>query len=109
MDSDSPLQNILPIEVIKNVTYFNKRNEVNDFISGAENSVCHCDSENQVDCLDTKNIILYPGQAVLMTLTHFNFNVALYTDFTTSHFNKIAPTYNVFDHNSITYNIQPKY
>ncbi|XP_065918464.1 uncharacterized protein [Dysidea avara] len=102
--SDSPLQNILPIEVIKNVTYFNKGNEVNSFISGAENSVCHCDSENQVDCLDTKNIILYPGQAVLMTLTHFNFNVALYTDFTTSHFNKIAPTCNVFDHNGITYN-----
>jgi len=97
--SGSPLQDKLPIEVFKDVIHFNKNNATNGFISGAENSVCQCDEENQANCLYMDETTLSPGQVITMKLTHFNFSIALYTDFESSHFKKlIAPTCSVVDH-----------
>ena len=91
--------NQLPSEIfseVMNLTYQN----VTDALSGMENSICQCDIKGAINCLNIKQRPVYPGQSITLSFIHFNFDIAMYTNFTEDRFNAIAPTCNISSYNS---------
>ena len=83
----------LPSEIYSRVINLIDQNITNG-LSGRENSVCHC-GINRINCLKVKLDPVCPGQSVALSFIHFNFDIALYTNFTEKKFNGIAPTCNI--------------
>ena len=93
--------NLLPSEIfskVMNLTYQN----VTDALSGMENSICQCDIKGatKLNCLNVKQNPVYPGQSITLSFIHFNFDIAMYTNFTEDRFNATAPTCNISSYNS---------
>ena len=79
-----------------NLTYQN----VTDALFGMENSICQCDIKGAINCLNIKQRPVYPGQSITLSFIHFNFDIAMYTNFTEDRFNATAPTCNISSYNS---------
>ena len=89
----------LPAEVFSRVIHF-VGNQSNG-IAGFENSICQCGMTDDLKCLYVRNLSVFPGQHITMRFVHFRFDIALFTDFTSSRFTRIAPTCNVSTFNSL--------
>jgi len=81
----------LPAEVFSKVIHF-IGNQSNG-IAGFENSICQCDENDDLNCLYARKLSVFPGQNVTMRFVHYKFDIALFTDFLSKRFSKIAPTY----------------
>ena len=88
----------LPSEIyskVMNLTYQN----VTNALSGMENSICQCDVNGENNCLNVKHDPVYPGQSITLSFIHFNFDIAMYTNFTEDRFNATAPACNISSYN----------
>ena len=92
-------RNQLPAEVFSKVIRF--VGNQNNGIAGFENSICQCNEKDDLECLNVRNLSVIPGQNVTMRFVHFKFDIALFTDFISTRFTKVAPTCNVSTHDSI--------
>ena len=90
--------NFLPGEIYSGVLNLTNQTVANG-LSGMENSICHCNACGAANnCLNITLDPIYPGQSITLSLAHFNFDIAMYSNFTEDRFNGIAPTCNISSH-----------
>ena len=89
--------NFLPSEIYRGVLNFTDQ-KVDNGLSGMENSICHCNISGATNCLNITLDPIHPGQSITLSLAHFNFDMAMYSNFTEDRFNAIAPTCNISSH-----------
>ena len=90
--------NCLPSEIYSKVMDLTYQN-VTNALSGMENSICQCDINGATNCLNVKLDPVYPGQSITLSFIHFNFDIAMYTNFTEDRFNATAPACNISSYN----------